>query len=269
MDDHRAHFEANRALWNARTELHYASQFYDVEAFVNGKSTLNRIELDLLGDVNRQDLLHLQCHFGQDTLSLARLGAHVTGLDLSDQAVAKARELSDRCGIRAEFIEGNVLDRRTELEGRFDVVFTTYGTIGWLPELSAWAANIAAYLKPGGRLVFAEFHPALWMYSNDFSRVQYSYFNREVIEENESGTYAVRNAPLQLPSFAWNHSLADVVQALIIAGLRLDVFREYDRSPYDCFQNTVATADGQFMIKGMEAKLPMVYALRASKNAGA
>ncbi len=269
MDDHRAHFEANRALWNARTELHYASQFYDVEAFVNGKSTLNRIELDLLGDVNRQDLLHLQCHFGQDTLSLARLGARVTGLDLSDQAVAKARELSDRCGIRAEFIEGNVLDRRAELVGKFDVVFPTYGTIGWLPELSAWAANIAAYLKPGGRLVFAEFHPALWMYSNDFSRVQYSYFNREVIEENESGTYAVRNAPLQLPSFAWNHSLADVVQALIIAGLHLDVFREYDHSPYDCFQNTVPAADGQFMIKGMEGKLPMVYALRASKNAGA
>lgn len=265
MSDRVDHFAANRALWNARTELHYASAFYDVEAFVNGAGTLNAIELDLLGDVGGQQLLHLQCHFGQDTLSLARQGAHVTGLDLSDTSIVKARELAERCALDAVFIESNVLERRTELENRFDVVFTSYGTIGWLPNLSPWAANIAAYLKPGGRFVFADFHPALWMFSNDFSHVQYAYFNREVITENESGTYAVRNAPVQLPSYGWNHPIADVLQHLIDAGLHLEVFREFDRSPYDCFRNTVPTDDGQFMIKGMEGKLPMVFALRASK----
>ena len=265
MSHHEEHFAANRALWNARAELHYASAFYDVEGFVHGASTLKSIELDLLGGVRDQDLLHLQCHFGQDTLSLARLGARVTGLDLSGTSIAKARELAERCGLNATFIESNVLHRRPELEAKFDVVFTSYGTIGWLPDLRAWARNIAAYLKPGGRFVFADFHPALWMFSNDFSRVQYAYFNREVIAENESGTYADRDAPIQLPSFGWNHSIADVLQHLIDAGLRIETFREFDRSPYDCFQNTVPTDDGHFMIKGMEGKLPMVFALRARK----
>lgn len=266
MSDHSEHFAANRALWNARAELHYASAFYDVDGFLSGNSTLNAIELDLLGDVRHRELLHLQCHFGQDTLSLARLGARVTGLDISDTAIAKATELALRSGLPAAFIVSNVLDRRKELEGKFDLVFTSYGTIGWLPDLGAWAGNIAAYLKPGGRFVFADFHPALWMFSNDFSRVQYSYFNREVIAENGSGTYAVRNAPLQLPSYGWNHAIADVLQHLIDAGLRIEAFREFDRSPYNCFQNTVPTDDGHFMIKGMEGKLPMVFALRARKS---
>lgn len=265
MSGHDGHFAANRALWNARAELHYASAFYDMEGFVKGAGTLNAIELDLLGDVRGLELLHLQCHFGQDTLSLARLGARVTGLDISDTAILKANELAQRCGLLATFIESNVLQRRQELEGKYDVVFTSYGTIGWLPELGDWAANIAAYLKPGGRFVFADFHPAVWMFSNDFSHVQYSYFNREVIEENESGTYAVRNAPLQLPSYGWNHSIADVLQHLIDSGLRIEAFREFDRSPYDCLKNMVPTDDGQFMIRGMEGKLPMVFALRARK----
>lgn len=266
MSDHSEHFAANRALWNARAELHYASAFYDVDGFLSGNSTLNAIELDLLGDVRHRELLHLQCHFGQDTLSLARLGARVTGLDISDTAIAKATELALRSGLPAAFIVSNVLDRRKELEGKFDLVFTTYGTIGWLPDLGAWAGNIAAYLKPGGCFVFADFHPALWMFSNDFSHVEYSYFNLEVITENGSGTYAVRNAPLQLPSYGWNHAIADVLQHLIDAGLRIEAFREFDRSPYNCFQNTVPTDDGHFMIKGMEGKLPMVFALRARKS---
>ncbi len=266
MSDHEEQFAANRALWNARAELHYASAFYDVDGFVSGAGTLKAIELDLLGDVRGRDILHQQCHFGQDTLSLARLGSRVTGLDLSDTSIAKARELAARCGLNAVFIESNVLHRRPELEAKFDVVFTSYGTIGWLPELSAWAANIAAYLKPGGRFVFADFHPALWMFSNDFSRVQYAYFNRQVIAENESGTYADRDAAIQLPSFGWNHSIADVLQQLIDAGLRIEAFREFDRSPYDCFQNTAPTGDGDYMIKGMEGKLPMVFALRATKS---
>lgn len=264
MEQEKA-FTANRALWDARTALHYTSAFYDVDGFLNGKSTLNTIELDLLGDVKGLNVLHLQCHFGQDTLSLARLGAQATGLDLSPAAIAKARELSERCGSQATFVEGNVVDFRPEFEGCFDVVFTSYGTIGWLPDLLPWAANVARYLKPGGRFVMAEFHPAIWMFDNDFTHVQYPYFNREAIVENETGTYAERNAPLQLESYSWNHPLADVLTPLLGNGLRLEVFREIDRSPYDCFRNTVPSGDGNFFIKGMEGKLPMVYALRMMK----
>ena len=258
-------FAANRALWDARAELHYTSAFYDVETFLNGKSTLNNIELDLLGDVRGCVLLHLQCHFGQDTLSLARMGARVTGLDLSPAAIAKAHELAARCALQADFIESNVIDFRVELEGRFDIVFTSYGTIGWLPDLKPWAANVGRYLKPGGRFVMAEFHPAVWMFDNDFTRVAYSYFNREAIVENEVGSYAAPDAPLQLESYSWNHPLADVLTVLMENGLHLEVFREFDRSPYDCFRNTVPSGDGNHFIKGMEGKLPMVYALRMSK----
>jgi len=265
MSGHTDHFAANRALWNARIEAHWNSAFYDVQGFVDGKGTLNAIELDLLGDVRGKDILHLQCHFGLDTLSLARLGAKVTGLDLSDAAITKARELATRCDLPARFIEGNVMDRLPALEKGFDIVFSSYGTIGWLPELGAWAHNIAAYLKPGGQFVFAEFHPAVWMFNNDFTAVAYSWFNRETIEEMETGSYADRTAATSLPSYGWNHPFSDVLQHLLDAGLRLDAFREYDRSPYDCFRNTVPGPDGQFMIRGMEGKLPLVYALRATR----
>jgi SAM-dependent methyltransferase len=266
MSAYESAIEANRALWNARTEAHWNSAFYDVEGFLQGKGTLNRIELDLLGDVRGKDVLHLQCHFGQDTLSLARLGARVTGLDLSDGSIAKAQQLATQCGLPARFITGNVLERQPALEHAFVVVFSSYGTIGWLPVLDGWARNIAAYLKPGGLFVFAEFHPAVWMFNNDFTAVAYSWFNRETIEELETGSYADRQASVKLPSFSWNHPLSDVLQNLLDAGLRLEVFREFDRSPYDCFRHTVPTPDGQFMIRGMEGKLPMVYALRAVRT---
>ena len=258
-------FAANRALWNARVPHHLTSRMYDVEGFVAGRSSLTAIERELLGDVTGKDILHLQCHFGQDTLSLARMGARVTGLDISDAALAEARKLAERCGITAQWVESNVVDHRPELDGGSDIVFTSYGTIGWLPDLRPWAANIARYLRPGGSLVFVEFHPAVWMFDNDFTHVAYSYFNRETIVEEEQGTYADRNAPIRLTSYGWNHGLGEVLTALLEAGLRIDRFTELDSSPHDCFANTVQGPDGLYRIKGMEGKLPMVYGLVATK----
>lgn len=154
-----------------------------------------------------------------------------------------------------------MVEHRPELDGRFDVVYTSYGTIGWLPDLAPWAANIRRYLKPGGKLVFVEFHPVVWMFDNDFTHVQYSYFNRETILEEEEGTYADRGAAIKLPSYSWNHDLGEVLTALLNEGLRLERFTEEDGSPHDCFANTVQGADGLYRIKGMEGKLPMVYGL--------
>lgn len=266
MNDHASAFEANRKAWNERTRLHINSAFYDVEGFVAGRNSLTDLELELAGPVAGLDLLHLQCHFGQDTLSFARLGAHVTGLDLSDEAIAEARKLSERCGLEARWETGNVLEHRPGLDGRFDIVFTSYGTIGWLPDLGSWAVNIERYLKPGGRLVFVEFHPVVWMFDNDFTRVAHSYFNRQLIVEEEQGSYADRNAPVNLTSYSWNHDLAEVLTALIGAGLRLEHFVERDGSPHDCFNNTVRGADGLFRIKGMEERIPMIYGLVAVKG---
>lgn len=264
MSDNAA-FEANRKAWNARALLHVNSTFYDVESFVAGRNSLSAIELELLGDVQGKKVLHLQCHFGQDTLSMARMGATVTGLDLSDTSIEEARKLTERCGLKASWVLSNVIDHRPELDGQFDIVFTSYGTIGWLPDLKPWAANIKRYLKPGGRLVFVEFHPVMWMYDNDLTHVQYSYFNRETIVEEEQGSYAARNADVKLSSTCWNHDLGEVLTALLNEGLRIDRFTELDGSPHDCFANTVKGNDGLYRIKGMEGKLPMVYGVSASR----
>jgi 2-polyprenyl-3-methyl-5-hydroxy-6-metoxy-1,4-benzoquinol methylase len=257
--------EVNKALWNEKTKHHLSSSFYDMPAFLAGANSLKDIELGLLGDVCGKRILHLQCHFGQDTLSLARMGAEVTGVDLSDIAIGEAKGIAKQIGVDARFICCNIYDLPRQLDDEFDIVFTSYGTIGWLPDMKAWAEIVARYIRPGGLFVFAEFHPTLWMFDNDFTCAQHTYFKAEPIVEEEQGTYADRNAGIKLQSISWNHGLAEVIQNLIDAGLRLEHFSEYDYSPYDCFNNTVEVAPGKFQIRGMEGKLPMMYALKCVK----
>jgi 2-polyprenyl-3-methyl-5-hydroxy-6-metoxy-1,4-benzoquinol methylase len=263
--DHTTAFDANRVAWNARAHLHVRSKFYDLENFVVGGNSLGALEVELLGEVRGKRLLHLQCHFGQDSLSLARMGAEVTGLDISETAIEEAGKLTERCSLSANWVLSNVIDHRPELNGLFDIVFTSYGAIGWLPDLKSWAANVARYLKPGGRFVFAEFHPVVWMFDNDFTRVTYSYFNRRAIVEVEAGSYADRSAAIRLPTYSWNHGLGEVLHELLGAGLRIERFTELDGSPHDCFSKTVKGEDGLYRIVGMEGQLPMVYGLSAVK----
>lgn len=254
-------------MWNERAKVHVTSAFYDVEAFLAGKNMLMPIELPLLGDLTGKDLLHLQCHFGVDTLCLARMGATVTGVDLSDESIRQADALAAKAGLSGTFICANVYDTPQSLSNSFDVVFTSYGTIGWLPDLDKWAAVIARCLRPGGRFVFAEFHPTLWMFDDAFTHVKYSYFNLEEIVEEVSGTYADRYAKLTATGISWNHALEEVITALLKQGLQITHFSEYDYSPYNCFDKTVEIAPGKWQIQGMEGKLPMVYALTAVKPA--
>lgn len=263
---HDNYLNINRRLWNGRTQHHYQSKFYDNAGFIAGKNTLNDIELPLLGNLQGKTVAHLQCHFGQDSLSMARMGASVTGIDLSDEAIKIATQQAQLIGMPARFIVSDVYGIDPSLDNSFDIVFSSYGTIGWLPDMQRWAAVVARLLKPGGHFVFAEFHAAVWMFDNDFTHVAYSYFNREQIIETETGTYADRDADLSLQSVTWNHDLGEVLQSLLDAGLHLQVFREYDYSPYNCLANMVDTGDGKFMIKGMEGKLPLVYALKMKKQ---
>ena len=251
----------NRDSWNKRTIAHWDSAFYDVQGFLQGKTSLNSIELDLLGDIRNQSILHLQCHFGQDSISMARAGASVTGVDLSDQAIEKARELSAIAGVPAHFVCCDLYDLPNHLEGQFDILFSSYGTIGWLPDLDRWASIIHHYLKPGGIFVFAEFHPVIWMYNNDFTHIEYPYFKKDPIVETETGTYADRDAPITHQSVTWNHSLSEVMGSLLKQGLILKDFQEYDYSPYDCFSGTEEFEPGKFRIKQWENKIPMVYSL--------
>jgi SAM-dependent methyltransferase len=258
--------ELNRESWNRRTEVHYDSEFYDNENFIQGKNSLNEIELQLLGDVSGKRILHLQCHFGQDTISLARMGAKAVGVDLSDAAIDKARKLAEITKANAEFVCCDIYDLPNHLNSLFDIVFTSYGTIGWLPDLDKWAGVINHFLKPGGQFLIVEFHPVVWMFDDDFEKVGYNYFNAEPIVESETGTYADRSAELNSKFVSWNHDLAEVMTSIMGVGLSIEQFKEYDYSPYDCFAHTEKIDERKFRIKHLGNKIPMVYALMARKK---
>lgn len=256
----------NRQTWNKKAEVHIASEFYDVAGFLAGKSSLNAVELELLGNVTGKKILHLQCHFGQDSLSLSRLGARVTGVDLSDKAIDMAKSLNEKLGLDAQFICCDIYDLPAHLDEKFDIVFTSYGTIGWLPDLTQWANVVSHFLKPEGKFIMADFHPVVWMFDNDFKQVFYSYFNQEPIIENEPGTYADRNAPIKTETISWNHPTSEVLNALIQSGLAINSFDEYDYSPYNCFNETEEFEKGKFRIRHLGNRIPMVFAVTATKK---
>lgn len=260
------YIEINKNSWNTRTEHHFDSEFYDVEGFKKGKTSLNEIELSLLEELKGKKVLHLQCHFGQDTLSLARLGAKVTGVDLSNKAIDKANELAAELNIEANFICCDLYDLPNHLDEKFDIVFTSYGTIGWLPDLDKWANLISHYLKPEGRFYLIEFHPVVWMFDDDFQSIKYTYHNSGAIEETEEGTYAEKEADISCEYVSWNHGMSEVINSLILHGLEINSLDEYDYSPYNCFNNTIKIEERKYRIKHLENKIPMVYAVVATKK---
>jgi ubiquinone/menaquinone biosynthesis C-methylase UbiE len=266
MDKPLDYLEINKNSWNKRTEFHVHSEFYDLNGFLQGNSSLNLIELELLGDLKGKSVLHLQCHFGQDSISLSRLGAEVVGVDLSDKAIQTARDLADQTNSSARFVCCDIYDLPNHLDQEFNIVFTSYGTIGWLPDLNKWANVISHFLKPNGKFVFVEFHPVVWMFDDNFEKVGYNYFNTGPIVETEAGTYADREADLNQEYVCWNHGLGEILSSLIQNGLQISSFAEYDYSPYNCFQHTVEFEPKKFRIKHLDNKIPMVYAIIAEKK---
>lgn len=259
------YLEINKRLWDAKTEIHINSDFYNVKEFKASGNSLIGPEVALLGDVKDKNIIHLQCHFGMDSLSLAKKGAQVIGLDLSEKAIEEAQKLASEMGLKAKFICTDVYSAPALIQEKADIILSSYGTIGWLPDMKQWAKVITSLLKPEGRLILAEFHPVIWMYNHSFSAIEYSYFNTDPIIEEEHGTYADRNANIHMKEIGWNHSLDEVISALIDEGLRITSFKEYDYSPYPCFSNLVKIAENKFQIKGMEGKMPMLYTLVAQK----
>jgi len=256
----------NKESWNKKVAPHFKSDFYDMKGFWAGNTSLNQIELDLLGNVKGKSILHLQCHFGQDTLSLARMGAKLTGMDLSDKAIDKAREINGQLQLDAEFICCDIYDLPNHLNEKFDLVFTSYGTIGWLPDIDKWAKIVSRYLKPGGKFVFVEFHPVVWMFNKDFNKIAYNYFNGGPIEETFTGTYAERDAEIEQETVSWNHGMGEVINSLIKNGLELNSLNEYDYSPYNCFNKMEQISKRKFRIKHLSNNIPIIYAIAATKK---
>jgi SAM-dependent methyltransferase len=249
----------NKQAWDKRTRVHVESKFYDVDAFKAGQCSLNPLERALVGDVRGKSLLHLQCHFGLDTLSWARLGASVTGVDLSSDAIEQARSLAETLGLDATFIERDIYKFGQESHIQYDLVFTSYGVLCWLPDLDRWAQIIAASLKEGGEFHMVEFHTF-----NDLL-CGYAYFPQPEPEVEEEGTYTENCDGTTSTMVTWSHSMSEVITALIGAGLVIEHFEESPYSPYDCFTglNQVPGDGYQLLHKGQQ--VPLLYAIKARK----
>lgn len=267
MKRYRKQFAANREGWNLRTPVHLRSGFYEIDDFVKGGTSLRCVELEELGDVAGKSLLHLMCHFGQDTLSLARMGARATGIDFSAAAIAAARGLARKTGSPAEFVCCNLYDARKHVQGVFDIVYTSYGVVGWLPDLKAWGRIISESLRPGGIFYIAEFHPFVWMLDDKFEKFAYSYFHSETpLEFDMQGTYADRDADIRYKNFNWIHSLGDVVSALTAAGLEIEFLHEFPFTVYDCFPNLEKIGDHKWWFKHLKGTVPYLFSIRARKK---
>jgi SAM-dependent methyltransferase len=266
--------DANLELWDEWALLHEGTPFYDVEGFKRGRSTIRPFEREEIGDVTGKDLLHLQCHFGMDTLSYARMGARVTGADFSPNAVAIATRLAGELSLDdARFVRSRVEDLPANLEGDFDIVYTSRGVIGWLEDLERWAEVIAHFLRPGGFLYLHEGHPAMWVLDDERDdqelRIKYPYWERDrpyfwpVV-----GSYADPKADVQARrSYNWIHSLGEVVTVLAQAGLRIEWLREHPFLDWP-LPFLVPAEDRTWVLPAEgDREMPLSFSLKASKPA--
>jgi SAM-dependent methyltransferase len=278
-DDNAASYEVNRALWDAWTKLHAEGDFYDLASFRTGGIRLRDDEIEAVGDVTGQRLLHLQCHFGIDTLSWARLGAIVTGADFSPAAVELARELAVDLGFPdARFIESNLYDLPDNLEGEFDVVYTSRGVLGWLPDIRGWARVVAHFLAPDGRFFISEIHPVIQAFENEGVatgelRLAYPYWeHRAPLVFDVHGSYADPTADIGAhQEHGWDHGLGEIVTALIDAGLQIEWLRESPELDWSAdFLVETAPASGRFRLPDdAKGELPLMFSLLAHRPVAA
>jgi ubiquinone/menaquinone biosynthesis C-methylase UbiE len=273
--EHAASYEANRSLWEAWTAIHAEGEFYDLAGFRQGGIRLRDDEVEAVGDVRGKTLLHLQCHFGIDTLSWARLGARVTGADFSPAAIRLAREIAADIGIEdARFVESNLYDLPANLDGGFDVVYTSRGVLGWLPDIRGWARVVARFVKPGGRFYISEAHPVLQVFENEGVRpgelrLQYPYWEHgNPLIFDVHGSYADPSADLgeEHKEHGWDHGLGEIVTALIDAGLRIDRLDEHPflEWPAD-FLVEREPGGGVYVLPEGPGELPLMFSLLATK----
>ncbi len=268
MDDY---MKINLDLWNEWTPIHQKSKSYDVEGFTSGRCTLHSNELEELEDVSGKSLLHLQCHFGMDTMSWARMGAKATGADFSDKAIKLAESLSKELNIEADFVCSNVYDLPKVLSGRFDIVFTSYGVLCWLPDIQGWAKVIAHFLKPGGVFYIIEAHPFCNIFENESYikelKLYHTYFySAEPTRYEPDGSYADRTAKVVNPSYEWTHGLGDIINALLSAGLRIEFLHEFPFCNYDIFPFLEQGEDKKWRLKGNKEIIPLMFSLKATKT---
>ena len=269
----RGWMEANRLNWDDRTAIHLRNRtgFYAIDRVKGGDDAFHGCEDDELGEVSGKRLVHLQCHFGLDTVRLAQRGAIATGLDFSAPAIAAARVLAAELGVSARFVEGNVYDATALLDGEAcDIVFVTWGAIIWLPDIRRWARIVAGLLAPDGWLYLAEGHPSLSSLEEVDGRLIASRpWRTEPVAPfvcDDPITYTGDPAPIAHPrSFEWCHPLSDIIGGLLEAGLRLDFLHEHETLPWRYFPMMVPAGERLYRLPDGHPKLPLSFSLRASK----
>ncbi|MFW9877296.1 MAG: class I SAM-dependent methyltransferase [Candidatus Thorarchaeota archaeon] len=264
------YFEINLKRWNELVDINAKSRLYDLEGFKSGKTSLQPIELEELGDVKGKSLLHLQCHFGMDTLSWARLGAKVTGVDFSDKAIVLANKLSKELNIPATFINANIYNLPKILTEKFDIVFTSYGTINWLPDISKWAQIISECLKPEGIFYIIDGHPFGFIIdeTQEPFRVGFNYFSEEKpLFFEEGGAYADPFAELKnQASYEWNHPLSEIINVLLKVNLELEFLHEFPFSYHNIHPDMKEREDGYYEFQNLKFSVPLMFSIRAHKK---
>ncbi|OZD43206.1 SAM-dependent methyltransferase [Rhodococcus sp. 06-1477-1B] len=270
------YIDANRANWDERATLHAArdGSGYGIERYIDDTEALSdvvRFDRPLLGDIRGQRAVHLQCHIGTDTLSLARLGATVTGLDFSENAVIEARRLATEAGVDVDFIRSDVRDAADALpRGSFDLVYTGIGALCWLPSVTEWAGVVADLLAPGGTLHIREGHPILWSLNEDLPGLSlaFPYFEQTApLEWDDDSTYVEVSAPVKSTrTYEWNHGLGEIVTALLERGLRIDTLVEHDSVPWEALPGRMTLRpDGEYALTEQPSVMPLSYTIRATK----
>lgn len=258
--------ELNRLWWDERVALHLASPFYDLDRFRAGRSTLLPYELEEMGSVAGRQLLHLQCHIGTDTLSWARLGAEVTGLDFSQPAIAAARQLAGEVGLTARFVEAEVRGARAVVGREFDIVYTGKGALEWLPDIQEWAREVASLLRPGGILYLVEAHPLSDAMAEEQPVLQCEYEEGVSMEVDAPGDYADRSAQgVHTTIIEWIHPLGAVVSALASCGLAVELLRERSETFFARFPSLERRDELVWEPAPGQPRWPLSYSLRARR----
>jgi SAM-dependent methyltransferase len=265
----KQYIDTNRARWNELVSIHSQSDFYRVKDFLNGQSTLKSVERQELPNVQGKRLFHLQCHFGLDSLSWARQGAKVTGVDLSDKAIELAKELNAEAGLDAQFVCSDIFSLPTVLDGEFDIVFTSYGVLCWLGNLNEWAKVIYRYLTPGGTFYIVEEHPLTNVFDvgkdGDLQQ-RYNYFsNGEPVYWESERSYTGDNQEVKnTGSYQWEHTLADIFNALLSSGLKVEQFHEFPYCMYNKYPGLLEK-QGEYWWLKQNHQIPLLFSLKAVK----
>lgn len=274
MDDYRI---VNRANWDERAVAHAASPDYAVDLFAEDPSYLSgfvRFDLPRLGEIQGIDAVHLQCHIGTDTVSLARLGARTTGLDFSVPALEQASRLAASAGVDATFVAADVYDAPEVLGSHcFDLVYTGGGALCWLPDVRRWAQVVSQLLRPGGRLFLREGHPVLWALADarpdGLLVLEHPYFEREQPTIWDDGATYVPTDHVFTATVVheWNHGLGEIVSAILEAGMEITMLEEHDSTPYEALPGQMEfIADGEWRLSDRPERLPHSYTLQARKR---